>query len=242
MSTLTTAIPNLLVALDDEFGGDFSRPAMLLMFLDDFGLGTKVLAPGQHPLDELLGFVAPDDCFAIGAICHGWATQLADTRPSRASDRRRLRALHVVCRDGRVIGGLHLIDQELALRDDAVGIVPDALRRTLGLATPPPEVSAAELSAADWLDAVAEDVTAVDNPPEPYTTWDEPRWEVITRKRLVADLTATVAAWMDEGIFARWMAATYPRTSDHLAAVRRVVDDGTYRRIRRRLTQWGLLR
>lgn len=191
MPALITAIPNLLVAFDEQLGDDFSQPALLLMFLDgddngELGLGVKPLAPGQHPLSELLGFVAPADCLAIGTICHGWATQRLCTRPSTASDRQRLRALHVICRDGGEVGGLHLEGGVLQLRADAIGTVPDALRRTLGLPTPPPEKP----------------------PPAGYLSWDAARWDVVTGKVELPDLDATGAAWMDDGMFARWVAGT----------------------------------
>lgn len=187
MPALITAIPNLLVAFDEDLGDDFSQPAVLLMFLEaddnrEFGFGVKPLAPGQHPLTELLGFVAPDDCLAIGTICHGWATQRLDSRPSTAPDRRRLRALHVICRDGGEVGGLHLDGGELELRADAIGMVPDALRRTLALPTPPPDGA----------------------PPDGYATWAEARWAVVTGELEAPDLDASTAAWMDDGMFARW--------------------------------------
>lgn len=188
MPALITAIPNLLVAFDEGFGDDFSLPAVLLMFLDGVepGLAFKTLEPGQHPLTELLGFVAPADCLAIGTICHGWATHRLDTRPSTAPDRKRLRALHVICRDGGEVGGLHLAGEELQLRAAAVGTVPDALRRTLGLPTPPPETA----------------------PPEGYAGWESARWDVVTGAVKLRDLDATGAAWMDDGMFARWVAGT----------------------------------
>jgi hypothetical protein len=119
-----------------QMGDDFSQPARLLMFeADDLGVtfGIKELAVGQHPLDELVGFTAPDQWAALGIVCHGWATQLLGTRPSLASDRVRVRSVHVVARDGTEVGGLRMSGGELELQDAVVGAVPDALRRCLGL-------------------------------------------------------------------------------------------------------------
>jgi hypothetical protein len=244
MPALTTALPNLIVAFDDALGDDFSQPAKLLMFLDvdgkAFDLGVKELPAGMHPLEELLGFVAPEDCLAIGAIAHGWASRDVTTRPSRAGDRVRMRAAHVVCRNGTEVGGFRRAGGELELQPATVGMVPDALRRTLGLATPAAEHPPTELSAAEWLDAILDDIAAADAPPEPLRSWDEARWQVVTRERAVAGVSPTAAAWMDAGMFARWMVPTYPPTPDHLAAVRRVVDTRTYRRIRTVLRSWGV--
>jgi hypothetical protein len=243
-TTITEALPGLLAAFDEDYGNDFSKPALLLMIFeaggDAFDFAVKELAAGQHPLDELLGFAPPEGCLAIGTISHGWATTTVGPRPSKAKDRRRIRALHVVCQDGSEVGGFHLAGGELALQPVTVGMVPDALRRALGLATSPPESSPAELSAADWLDAIADDKKAARRPPEPFESWDEPRWQVVTRERLVPGLSPTVAAWMDAGIFARWMAPTYPRLADHLAAVRRLVDATTYREVTEVIRAWKL--
>ncbi|HZN15245.1 MAG TPA: hypothetical protein VFB78_13305 [Acidimicrobiales bacterium] len=240
-AALATAIPSLLAALDEEMDDDFSGPAKLLMFeADDESVtfGIKELAAGQHPLDELMGFVAPDEWAAFGTICHGWATQELGRRPSRAADRIRVRSVHVVVRDGSEIGGFRLSGAQLILQDTVVGMVPDALRRGLGLATPAPEVPVAELSAADWLDAVADDPRSPT--PKPYACWDDVRWEVIAGQRIVKGLSPTIATWMDEGMFARFMTATYPRTSDHLAAVRRVVEPRVYKTLQAGLRRWGL--
>jgi hypothetical protein len=238
---LAAAIPSLLRALDDELGEDFSQPARLLMLeADDRGVtfGFKELPPGRHPLDELMGFVAPDEWAAIGAICHGWATRDLGTRPSRAADRVRVRSAHVVTRDGTEVGGFRLCGEQLVLQELVVGMVPDVLRRCLGLPTPPPDFPAAELSAADWLDALADEPAAA--PPVAYASWEAARWDVVTGRRRVPDLSASLAAWMDAGVFARWMAATYPRTTDHLATVRRVLPPAAYAAAQRQLRDWGL--
>jgi hypothetical protein len=238
---LAAGIPNLLQSFDEGLGDDFSHPAMLLSLeADDDGVtvSTRQLAPGQHPLDELLGLVAPDEWDAIGTICHGWASRYLSQRPSRAPDRFRVRSFHVVGRDGVEVGAFRADGGRFSFEEATVGTVPDALRRCLNLPTPSPESSPAELAAADWLDALADDATA--EPPMPAGTWEELRWQVIARTRIVPNLTPTLAAWMDEGMFARWMAGTYPRTADQLAAVRRVVNGRVYRRVRATLRGWAL--
>jgi hypothetical protein len=162
-------------------------------------------------------------------------------RPSKASDRARIRGVHVACRDGSEVGGFRIAGTELCLQEQAIGMIPDALRRAVGLPTPPPESRPEELTAADWLDAVAEGRASADDPPEPPASWEDIRWAVITGRRIVPGLSATDAAWMDTGMFARWMSGTYPRTRDHLAAVRRVVEPGVYRALRGTLRAWSVL-
>lgn len=241
---LREAIENLVRAFDEGLGEDMSGPAHLLRFEvreDGVDFGVKALAAGQHPLDELLGLVAPDEWHALGTVSHGWATKFTNQRPSRAADRERIRAVHVCGRDGTEVGGYRMATGELELQDTpAVGTIPDALRRAVGLPTPPPEFPPAEVTAADWLDAVADNAALVREPPVPYSDWEDVRWDVITRKR-IGNMTATDAAWMDTGMFARWMAATYPRPADHLAAVRRVVDGKVYKVLRQTLRDWDVL-
>ena len=242
---LREAIPNLVRGFDEGLGDDFSGPAHLLRFEvteEGVDFGFLTLKPGQHPLDVLIGFVAPEEWAAFGAVSHGWATQTGTAiRPSLARDRVRIRGIHVASRDGTEVGGFRLAGDELRLQEQAIGMIPDALRRAVGLATPPPEHPPAELTAADWLDAVADGRASAEDPPAPPTSWEDIRWAVITGRRVVPELSAIDAAWMDTGMFARWMTSTYPRTADHLAAVRRVVDAKVYRALRTTLKEWSVL-
>ena len=69
----------------------------------DLAFGFRVLDPGQHPLDVLLGFRAPAAWSGLGVICFGWASPVADglldaarhttrgPRPSEHPDRVRVR-------------------------------------------------------------------------------------------------------------------------------------------------------
>jgi hypothetical protein len=241
---LAAAIPTLIEALDAEMGDDFSQPSRLLMFEADESsvtFGIKELAAGQHPLDELLGFAAPEEWAALGTVCHGWASRDLTGRPSTASDRFRIRSVHVVARDGTELGGFRTAGEPLTLQGHVMGMVPDALRRSLGLGTPPADIPAAHLTAADWLDLVVEDPRAARTPPTPYGDWEDARWDVVTGQRRVSDLTPTMAAWMDAGMFARWMTPTFPRTDDHLAAVRRQVDASVYAALHATLEAWNVL-
>jgi hypothetical protein len=196
LHTLAAALPGLLAAFDGELGDDLSHPALLLMFLDPgdgdgFELAVKQLPPGRHPLSELFGFVVPDNCNAIGAITHGWGSRESfDTggRPSQASDRFRIRAVHVVCRNGDEVSGFRREGEQLEFHRGGQGMVPDALKRAIGLPTSPPDFG----------------------PPPPYATWSDARWAVVTGAWHLPDLSPTDAAWMDDGIFARWVGGSYP--------------------------------
>ncbi|MBA3653459.1 MAG: hypothetical protein H0W70_04625 [Actinobacteria bacterium] len=242
---LHAAVTNLVLAVDEALGDDLSQPARLLMFEpDDNGLtfGVKELPRCQHPLEVLMGFVAPDEWAALGAVCHGWATRQLTVRPSNAEDRVRIRSIHVSARDGGEIGGYRQAGSPFELAPGpAEGMVPDALRRALGLPTAPASIPTAELAGADWLDAILDDASAVARPPEPVPDWDDVRWEVITGRRVVGDLSPTVATWMDAGMVARWLGPTYPCTTDHLAAVRRSVDPAAYDTIVATFRRWALL-
>jgi hypothetical protein len=61
-------------------------------------------------------------------------------------------------------------------------------------------------------------------------------WEKLRRDAVLNDwagsvVPADIAAWMDEGMFARWILAELPDTDDLLGRVRAVVDPSTARRL-----------
>ncbi len=129
----------------------------------EMSFGFRTLEPGDHPLDHLLGFVAPKAWTGIGVICFGWAAPAGDadlargtagTRPSHHPDRRRVRVITLLDRRGREQATASL-DDGTVVDEPGSGTVSDALRRCLGLPTPPPPVGPAELFAALWLAAVA---------------------------------------------------------------------------------------
>src|SRR5438874_3200231 len=65
--------------------------------VDDIGgnLGLKPL--DGHPSEQLTGFTAPDDWFAVGVATDGWAHSLD---PVRHVARQRIRMFALVARDG----------------------------------------------------------------------------------------------------------------------------------------------
>ena len=130
---------------------------------DDVELGWRPL-DGEHPVDVLTCFVAPDDWWAIGVAAIGTAHHLGGVRPSV-----RVHNVHLVGRDGTWASSLRPVDDPDAdelltaasggASDDRgrpVGRIDDVCRRSLGLATAPPSGDTSSYFAQRWLDAVVE--------------------------------------------------------------------------------------
>jgi hypothetical protein len=205
-------------------------------------LGWKSLE-GVHPVDALLGFVAPDDWRAIGVCTTGRAhsprgteavtlTLLVDRAGATASVLQRGGALEV-----------------LPGRPD--GMVADACRRALGLPTAPPPGSSLVLWTLTWLDRVVAE--AHDRVPgQPAPSWaavarlhpassgpGDPvalaldaaalaeawPWGRLRAEPALADLPGSppspaLAQWMDDGMWARWLIRELPPAADLLEATR----------------------
>jgi hypothetical protein len=240
---------------------------------DAVGFGFRVLGAGEHPLDHLLGFVAPPAWSALGLICFGWASPPSDDgggRPSEHPERRRVRVVSLLDRSGDERATATL-DDGTVVDEPGSGTVSDALRRCLGLATPAPPVASGELFAARWLQAIA----ASDR----RLTWSEaallhpamqlraatgfrpqPEELVHTGRSLARTLSwgelrlraaagqvddgvsvpPDLAAWMDDGMFARWVLAGLPPFPPLLRRCARVLAPEVLRRLRRALRGWNL--
>lgn len=128
-----------------------------------FAFGFRTLDEGQHPLEVLLGFVAPPAWTALGVVCFGWAApgevdesrhSTSGPRPSRHPERVRVRVTTIVDRRGRERATAALEDGTV-VDEPGSGTVTDALRRALGVPTSPPPVGTEELFAAIWLGELA---------------------------------------------------------------------------------------
>jgi hypothetical protein len=209
-----------------------------------------------HPLDLLLGFVAPVHWWALGVSSSGLQHPIGrDGRVVRSADSPRVR---VTVRSGRGAGLLRRGDELTALPGPPDGAVADACRRALRLGTAPPPPTTVGLWTRCWLDrmvaALAESGGAGGGPGprtwrdltrlHPASSVATLRWSGLglgpdadaladaTRAladawpwaRLRADPTAVdvpgplpdarVVAWMDDGMWARWLLAAFPALDD----------------------------
>lgn len=164
-------LDRLVTLLDAACGdGGWYQPHRLVSVEPDpegdpraFAFGFRTLEEGQHPLDLLLGFVAPPPWTALGVVCFGWAApgevdagrhSTTSPRPSRHPDRRRVRVTTIVDRRGQERATASLEDGTV-VDEPGAGTVTDALRRALRIPTAPPPVGTEELFAAVWLAEIA---------------------------------------------------------------------------------------
>ena len=212
-----------------------------------------------HPLDLLLGFVAPAHWSALGVSSCGLQHQLGDDgRAVRGADPPRVRITVLLDRSGRGAGLLRRGAGLTALPGPPEGTVADACRRALGLATAPPPHTTVGLWTRCWLDRVVDalagsggagggagpptwrDITrlhpassaastlrsGVGRRPDPDALADATRaladawpWARLRADPAVVDVPgplpdARVAAWMDDGMWARWLLAAFPALDD----------------------------
>jgi hypothetical protein len=213
-----------------------------------------------HPLELLLGFVAPVHWWALGLSSSGLQHHVGDDgRVMRSADSPRVRITVLIDRSGEGAGLLRRGDVLTAMPGPPEGTVADACRRALSLGTAPPPPSTVGLWTRCWLDRVVDalaesggaggggpalptwrDVTRL----HPASSVATGRWSHLgpgpdadaladaTRAladawpwgRLRADPSvvdipgpvpdARVVAWMDDGMWARWLLAAFPALDD----------------------------
>ncbi|MBV9040279.1 MAG: hypothetical protein JOZ68_04720 [Acidimicrobiia bacterium] len=221
---------------------------------DGGDLGTKPI--DGHPLDTLLGFTAPAEWQASGVSAEGWAASMdSAVRPSQSKGRMRVRTTTLVARSGAVASGVRMAGGELEQMGEGVGMVLDALKRALGLETAPPDVPF-----AGWVARMQLLYIIGEGPREHRRVpWcqlrsslerhkelaDEGSWETLRglaakRDNIVADLTPDIAAWMDEGMFSRWVIGGMPSYDHLLEETRRACTPEAFTQVRRQLRAWGL--
>ena len=112
---------------------------------------------GGHPLDVLLGFVAPEHWVALGVSTPGEAHPVGDDgRVVRSTDPSPIRVTVLFDRSGRAAGRLRQGGDVAAMPGSPEGVVADACRRCLGLATGPPPATTALLWTLCWLDRLVD--------------------------------------------------------------------------------------
>jgi hypothetical protein len=116
-------------------------------------LGFWDVPPGPlHPIDPLVGFVAPTEWDAVGLVSTGRLRRL-DTR-SGAADQ--VLTTVLLPRAGEATSTVGPIGGPTqTLEGTPEGLVPDVLSRVLQRPTPPPECSTATLVELTWLDRIA---------------------------------------------------------------------------------------
>ena len=105
-----------------------------------------------HPLDLLLGFVAPHHWRAVGVSCTGTAHRLEGS----ASGPDAVMVTALVDRSGDVASVIRQAGEVTVMTGPLEGTVADACRRAVGVPTAPPPPSTLELWTLTWLDRVVE--------------------------------------------------------------------------------------
>src|SRR5207248_10475214 len=128
------------------------------------------------------------------------------------------------------------------------------LRRALGIPTPPPERPFTEwvarmlfrLAIGDGGDGRRVGWTQLQPELERYeAVGGEGSWDLLRRlaakgHELRVDVSTDVAAWMDDGMFARWVLGDQPSYEYLLEEVKRTTTPEAFTQIRRLLRKWGL--
>ncbi|MDP1794832.1 MAG: hypothetical protein Q8K63_11935, partial [Acidimicrobiales bacterium] len=220
--TSVSSLARLAQTLDADLGEIDALPtgesASLVRVTRNGEVAVRSL-DGDHPYDALVGFVAPDDWEIFGVIAPGWGTYYEGPRKG---ERRRCRAIHLAQRSGEEVSVLRFAEDDdgtVMTEPQNPGRVADCIRRAMGL--PTPNASDHSLLAL-WADEVFRKVAARRHPSfngelvgsceayeiarAPFASWSDARWAAITGGGNEV-MDATVATWMDDGMFAREMLA-----------------------------------
>jgi hypothetical protein len=248
-------------AADPEVGSEPDETISLVP-LDDGVCAT--------PVDVLTGFIAPDGCRALGVVATATARRLDCPEYRRTPvflvllvDRSGRAVSRLLRMDGG--GPYEPVDGADGLR----GMLPDLCRRALGLPTAPPDTPPLLWWAQLWLDALLQQAAEAPGRPVPWTElvahhplhdivdddiatlgpagfaravqtvaarYD---WERLRRIGL-AGTGREIAAWMDEGCFARWTLGARPDVRDLLAALGSVLPGTAMRSVTAMLDRWGV--
>jgi hypothetical protein len=215
---------------------------------------------GSHPLDLLLGFLAPPHWRALGVSCQGDAHLLGAGQPAAPAPRtqpHRATVTVLLDRSGGSAGLLRRGPAATTLPGPPQGEIADACRRALGLATAPPPATTLDLLTLTWLDRVvdlagraetasrlrtwaavarlhpaaaaeghraAATVSPVALAASAATLADAWPWARLRAHPSALALpgrlpSAAEAAWMDDGMWARWLLSRLPAADDLVAAV-----------------------
>lgn len=215
MTAAITSLERLVRTLDADLPRDFGRgtSAQLIRVRVDGEVALRSL-DGEHPFDALLGFVTPEDWLIIGVIAPADALRVDDDGNEVEC---RARVVHVCARTGEQVSLLRFDDvDDVSITIPNGGRVSDCLRRSFGLDTEPVDdmalnvvnVSRILVDVAASPERVTPRNVDIFMSASTRSTWSEERWHAIEHGNEVMD--GTVAAWLDEGMFARMMLAALP--------------------------------
>jgi hypothetical protein len=168
---------------------------------EGFDLGLLDLE-GHNVTDALLGMSAPDDCWAVGVVTGAWAAPMGShLRPSAHPDAVRVRLTVMVDRLGDVVALSDFADGRDAPEPPLEGPTVDALRRSLGLATPPPDAPPSQLFIELWLLQVVEEGRALRSAGKRLT------WPRATRLHFAVDMLEESGTRTRPDLFVRYVEA-----------------------------------
>lgn len=248
----------LLADLLAEDLTDASRLAVGVVATDDgIELHARPLTT-DDPVTELATIEAPAAWQAFGVATGGTARLAAE--PDRP--REPVRVVVLVDRRGQVTSAMTghgplLGPDAAATTPDPThldqGRIPDACRRVLGLPTAPPPVPPADLLVLRWLDALTTAGLAQPGvvtwtqaaallPDTTGASWSDLRRQTIRGVPVVDDIDSHMAAWMDDGMFAREALGRYPAASLLLSLLTETLPPATLTQTLatlESLTAWG---
>ncbi len=256
------------------------RSGCHLVVVDESGPPEWRDLDGEHVASYLYRTTLPASCTGIAAVSSATMRHVPHAEPMRtfAGDARRaprtdrVRVVAAVTRAGSFGTRVRLADgsEREDLRPGDVGLVPDALRRSLGLPTPPPDSSTCRVFAVGWLSALvraaragarldwgravrmhpAVEALALAGENVDVATaglllarahgWPELRGAVIARRWRCA-IDADEAARHDEGSFSRRLLSTLPDVDALLADVHRELPPSVSKRVTVVLRRWALI-
>jgi hypothetical protein len=243
--TSTESLNRLVTTIDADLGDVDELPtgesASLIRVTRSGEIAIRSL-DGDHPFDALLGFVAPDDWEILGVIAPGWGTRYEQSPPSR----QRIRVIHVASRSGDEASLLRFAGEPTAtaapIGELPAGRVADCLRRALNLPTPE---EPAETLATLWVHRVlqglaarshpsfgrrkvdAHEVEAIVSSAAP-SSWEDERWAVVQSEGSFL-MDGAIAAWMDAGMYARYVLADMPERSTTVDAAKKACTPAAWR-------------
>ena len=241
------ALLALATLANEQLAGD-SGGALLRIHQAASGADCLAWLPlhGAHPLEALLGYVAPPEWWAIGVCAPGRAHSVDGTDDVTAT--------LLVDRAGATASILQRGDDREVLPGRPDGVLADACRRALGLPTAPPPWSSLMLWTQAWLDRIVE-ADGARPPGLPSLSWaavarlhpagtgpGDPvalaldaaalaeawPWARLRAEPGVADVagprpSSALAQWMDDGMWARWLVSRLPPADELLEATRAVL-------------------